>query len=59
MTIEATDLEKLKIKNEIKLLKLMPVELWRIVDEFSDVKTHYRLRASCSSMRDWLKDFRI
>jgi hypothetical protein len=48
------DLEKVKIKNEMILLKLMPVELWRIVDEFSDAKTHTRLRASCSSMRAWI-----
>ncbi len=54
MTVEATNLEILKYKNEMKLLKLMPVELWRIVDEFSDAKTHTRLRASCSSMRDWI-----
>ena len=48
------DLEKVKIKNEMEFLQLMPVELWRMVDEFSDAKTHTRLRASCSSMRDWI-----
>jgi hypothetical protein len=54
MKTVATELEILKIKNEMELLKLLPVELWRIVDEFSDAKTHTRLRASCSSMRDWI-----
>jgi hypothetical protein len=54
MTVEATNFEILKIKNEKELLNLLPVELWRIVDEFSDAKTHVRLRASCTSMRDWI-----
>jgi hypothetical protein len=48
------DLENIKIKNEMNLLQLMPVELWRMVDEVSDAETHKRLRASCLSMRAWI-----
>jgi hypothetical protein len=48
------NLENVKVKNEMELLKILPVELWRIVDEFSDAKTHTRLRASCSSLMAWI-----
>jgi hypothetical protein len=33
-------------------LQLMPVELWRMVDEFSDAKTHTNLRSTCFLMRE-------
>ena len=44
----------LQLENEDKLLDLMPLELWRMVDDRLDAKRHTLLRASCSFFRTWL-----
>ena len=43
-----------KLGNEQILLSLMPLELWRLVDGFTDAKSHTFLRTSCSFFRTWL-----
>ena len=47
-------LEAKKLKNRRQILGLMPLELWRLVDDFADAKSHTLLRASCSFFRRWL-----
>ena len=48
------ELQAKKLQNKVKLLDLMPLELWRMVDGFTDAKSHTLLRASCSFFRTWL-----
>ena len=43
-----------KLGNEHRLLSILPLELWREVDGFTDAKSHTFLRASCSFFRTWL-----
>lgn len=41
-------------QNQKSLLFLMPIELWRQVDDWTDVKSHARLRATCFFLRKGL-----
>ena len=54
MAMKSDEMNAKKLENNVKLLDLMPLELWRMVDGFTDAKSHTFLRASCSFFRDWL-----